>query len=157
MRYPITRSGPWRPGAAAHAAALALSLATAAGCSDLLDVDLPGQIETAVLESPDNAALLAGAVIAEFECALAKYTAAGGLIGNEFNVSILTTSWFDYDSRRISAGGGQSWATATCDLPDPGVYTSLSTARWMGDHTRDLLTGWTDEQVPARTAHLART
>jgi hypothetical protein len=125
------------------------------GCGDLLDVDLPGQIETDVLDVPDNAALLTGAVISEFECAFAKYIAAGGLVGNEFNVTQLTTHWFDYDSRRILPGG-QTWATATCDNTEPGVYTSLSVARWMGDRTAGLLAEWTDAQVPNRAQLRAR-
>ncbi|MFN0181919.1 MAG: RagB/SusD family nutrient uptake outer membrane protein [Gemmatimonadales bacterium] len=136
---------------------LALVIAST-GCQSLLEVELPGQLETAKLETPDNAALLAGAVVAEFECAFAKYILASSLIGNELNVSILTTHWWSYDQRALAdVASGSTWASATCDQNEPAIYTSLSVARFLGDKVFGLLDGWTDAEVPGRGALLAQT
>ncbi len=136
---------------------LALSVGST-GCDSLLEVSLPGQLETAIIETPDNAGLLAGAAVAEFECAFAKYIAASSLIGNEFTVSVLTTHWWGFDQRQLpDQSSGPTWASATCDNPEPGIYTSLSVARYLGDRALGLLDGWTDAQVANRGALLAQT
>jgi len=128
------------------------------GCQSLLDVSLPGQLETTVIETPDNAGLLASAVVAEFECAFVKYIAASSLIGNEFNVSVLTTHWWNFDQRQLpDQASGPTWANATCDNAEPAIYTTLSVARYLGDRTLGLLDGWTDAQVANRGALLAQT
>jgi hypothetical protein len=145
----------WRARASSWCLALAI---TSTGCQSLLEVSLPGQLETDKLEIPDNAPLLAGAVVAEFECAFAKYIAASSLIGNELNVSILTTHWWSYDQRALAdVASGATWASATCDQAEPAIYTSLSVARFLGDKVFKLLDGWTDAQVPGRGALLAQT
>ena len=127
-------------------------------CQSLLEVTSPGQLETSTIETPSNAALLAGSVAAEFQCAFAKYIAASSLIGNEFTVSVLTTHWWSFDQRQLAdQGSGPTWANATCENSEPGIYTSLSVARSMGDKTLQLLDGWTDAQVANRGALLAKT
>ena len=140
-----------------RATMLALAVGSV-GCQNLLEVELPGQLETEGIEQPDNAGLLAGSVVAEFECAFGKYIAASSLIGNELTVSVLTTHWWSFDQRQLpDMSSGPTWANATCDNAEPGIYTSLSIARFMGDQTLKLLDGWTDAQVAGRNALLAQT
>ena len=152
------RSAP-RNGRRVHVAAIALLggvLAVAlAACSDLtsLSQDAPSQIGAEDLEKPENAALLVRSGVGDFECALANYVVAGGLVGDELaNANLINRLW-DYDRRTILPTNSV-YSTQICG-DDPTVYTVLSVARYDGDHALGLLDGWTDEQVPGRIGLIA--
>jgi hypothetical protein len=84
---------------------------------------------------------------------LANYVVAGGLVGDELANSNLANRLWDYDRRTILPTN-TVYSTITCG-GDPTVYTTLSTARFDADNALRLLDGWTDEQVPDRTALIA--
>jgi hypothetical protein len=128
---------------------------TLAACSDLtsLDQEAPSRIPADSLERPENAALLVQSAIGDFECALANYIVAGGLVGDELANSNLANRLWDYDRRTILPINSV-YSTNTCG-GDPTVYTVLSIARFDGDNALRLLDGWTDEQVPGRTQLIA--
>ena len=89
----------------------------------------------------------------DFECALANYVVAGGLVGDELaNANLINRLW-DYDRRTILPTNSV-YSTQICG-DDPTVYTVLSVARYDGDHALGLLDGWTDEQVPGRIGLIA--
>ena len=56
----------------------------AGGCSDLLDVDLPGVVEAKTLENPEISALLVESAIADFECAYTNYSAGSSAMSDEW-------------------------------------------------------------------------
>jgi hypothetical protein len=126
-----------------------------AACDDLtsLDQEAPSRIPADSLESPENAALLVQSAIGDFECALASYIVAGGLVGDELLNSNITNRLWDYDRRTILPTN-TVYSTETCG-GDPSVYTVLSTARYDADNALRLLDGWTDEEVPDRTQLIA--
>jgi starch-binding outer membrane protein, SusD/RagB family len=135
----------------------ALCLALAA-CSDLtsLDQEAPSRIPADDLEQPENAPLLVLGAVGDFECALANYIVAGGLVADELGNAVLRNDVWDYDRRTI-VPVNTHYATQTCgeDVTSPTVYTVLSIARYDADNAIRLLDGWTDTQVPGRVGLIA--
>ncbi len=129
---------------------------TLAACDDLtsLDQEAPSRIPADSLERPENAPLLVQSAIGDFECALASYVVAAGLVGDELANSNLAQILFDYD-RRVILPTNDIYSTLTCDDGLPTVYTVLSTARFSADNALRILEGATDEQVPDRTQLIA--
>jgi len=121
---------------------------------DLLDVENPGTVLEDTLRDPTNASLLVAGLMNDFACAFAGYIVAGGAIGTE--VAWGDTNTFDYDRRTWTSSGGV-YATGTCSVMSStlAVYTPLSTARWSADNAHQILSGFTDAQVPNRGALLA--
>ncbi len=136
------------------AALLASGLAVAA-CDSLVDVQAPSRVIADGLAVPANASLLANSAGADFECALAHYAVAGGLVGNELEIGTGLIVMKEYDKRDFKTFGS-SYAEATCaDQGNVGVYKPLSIARYQTDNTLALLQGWTDAEVPNRGTLIA--
>lgn len=138
---------------AALAGVLCLTLAA---CSDItsLKQDAPSRIKAGDLEKPENAALLVESAVGDFQCALADYIVAGGLVGDELANANLANRVWDFDRRTILPTN-TVYSTETCDQGEVTVYTTLSTARFDADNVLRLLDGWTDEQVPGRVGLIA--
>lgn len=124
----------------------------------LIAVEAPSRVVGDELEVPGNAGLLVNSAITDFECALAEYIVASGLVGDE----LLDSSpwWFqwDYDRRSFSRSGllTGSYQFNTCDQSERmGVYIPLSTARWQADHALELLQGWSASEVVQRDSLIA--
>jgi hypothetical protein len=132
------------------AAVLCLALT---GCSDLtsLNQEAPSRIPASTLEKPENAVLLVEGAVGDFECALANYIVAGGLVGDELGNAVLRNDIWDFDRRTIIPTNVR-YSTLTCgeDVTSPTVYTVLSIARYDADNILKLLDSWTDEEVPNR-------
>lgn len=132
---------------------LALGAMLAAGaCDSLLDVEAPSRIPADNLQDPTSATLLLNGAVGDFECAFGSYVVMSGLIGEEFVDATQTADRWPYDRREIQPSDrryGEFGCTAL------GVYTPLSTARWAAENLLGKLQGWTDEQVPNRSALIA--
>src|SRR6266516_7092400 len=129
---------------------LVLGLLPAAGCDlfdNALEVQNPSNIPASVLETPDNAQLLANGAIADFECAAGSYAVMGGLITDELLDATQTADRFPYDRRTMTSSDGRY---AVNDCIGLGVYTPLQTARFSALNVISLLQAWTDAQVPRR-------
>ena len=124
-------------------------------CSDLLDVDAPDRVEASELDNPQNEGFLVRGVVAEFECAFSAYVLAGGLLGDEMADGGGNSAMWHYDRRTIRASDDGPYARARCDEEDPGVYTTLSVARFQADNAIQLLNTFTDAQVANRLELLA--
>lgn len=146
--------------ASRRGAALCLLTATLSACSifdGLLEVTSVDQVLASDLETPANAGLLVRSAINDFDCAFSNYTLAGGLVADE--VAWGDNNSFDYERRTFTPLGG-TYATAQCSSGaggQIGVYASLSTARFGNKRAHELLTGWTDAEVPQRAVLLAQT
>jgi hypothetical protein len=134
-----------------------LLLAGLAACNldDVLSVEAPSRVLPSDLENPANARVIVNGVVADFECAFGAYVTVGGTIGEELHDSSIASQWWALD-RRSFGPTGSIYSTAGCTGTSGGVYVPLSTARWQADNALRLLEGWTDEQVPGRSALLAR-
>jgi len=133
--------------------AIALTGVLLSACSELLTTEAPSRVLESDLNNPQNAALIVAGAVSDFECALSSYTASFGLITDELDDAALSQSQFDYDRRTFTPAGG-TYATGGCG--GFGPYVPVSTARYSNDEAIKLLSGWTDDQVPNRTALTAK-
>ena len=155
MNTTHARAGTRRAGMVATTAAAALIAAgSLTACDSLLEADAPSRILESTLLQPSNATVLIAGVVADFECALNNYVAAAGTITDEFMDSQANAAIWDLD-RRTSNPATALYATGGCGGLG-GLYTPISVARFQADQAVKLLTGWTDAQVPARSALIAR-
>lgn len=133
------------------AAGLALTFALGA-CNEIttLKQENPGQLDGSTLFVPGNATLLVNGVIADFECAFARYVVGSGLLADELITAIANTDNYDYERRTIQTN--RAYGTNTCagTNQQPAIYTTLSVARGVADTTLAKLEGWTDAEVPNR-------
>lgn len=126
----------------------------ASGCDSLLQVELPGQVESGDLEDPAFAQTLVNSTIADFECALSNYAGATAALTDEL---IGSTGWADYtrwDQRGVTAEDG-NLAKGTCENFGFGLYTPLQTARFQAEDNFERIQGFDDAAVPEKTEKLA--
>jgi starch-binding outer membrane protein, SusD/RagB family len=146
------RLSPARAGRALAAAAVAAAAAAAAAvaCTDVtaLKQENPGTLSASTLYVPANAQLLVNGVIADFDCAFARYVVGSGLLVDELSNAIGGTANYDYDARRLQTN--QTYGTGACaSNQQPPIYTTLSVARASADTVLARLRGWTDAELPA--------
>jgi hypothetical protein len=147
-----SRSRGWRY---AH---IALFAGTLVACDQItsLDQEAPSRVLANDLYQPENAQLLVTSTISDFECALAQYIVAGGLVGDELIDAQLSQAGWDYDRRTI-VPALTAYATVQCGATQvPGYYTPLAIARATADKILASLEGWTDQQVANRQALIAQ-
>jgi len=120
-------------------------------CDTLLEIDAPSRVRADDLANPDNAPLLVASAVADFECAFSEWVAAGGLMGNELVDGQLAARMWPYDRRSFEEAGGV-YASFTCADADPGVYTTLSTARWAADNALNVSQEIGDPALTATSA-----
>jgi hypothetical protein len=96
---------------------------------------------------PSNAQLLVNGVIADFECAFARYVVGSGVLSDELITAIANTDNYDYERRTIQSN--RAYGTNGCGGTNqqPAIYTTLSTARGVADTTLARLEEWTDAEV----------
>lgn len=140
------------------AAGLALTL-TLGACDEIttLKQENPGQLSGSTLFVPGNAQLLVNGVIADFECAFARYVVGSGLLVDELITAIASGDNYDYERRTIQSN--RAYGTNGCGGTNqqPGIYTTLSTARGVADTTLARLEEWTDNEVVNRTRLIGQT
>ena len=133
---------------------VALTLLGVSACNDILSVELPTRVPDAALNDPALAPVLVQGAIADFECALANYTAATGLLTDEL---IDATGWIAvtmWDQRRIFADN-TNLGSSGCTTLGYGVYTPLQTARYQAADVGKRITAFPDAAVPNKSTLLA--
>lgn len=132
-------------------------LAACGPLDSLTNVQAPSRVQASSIEDPADAPVLVNSAVNDFQCALAGYIVAEGFVGTELETASNTggSAMVFYDQRTWTPEGfGDYYAVGDCS-GGYHIYTPLSTARWMADHTLDLLNGWTDQQVADRQALIA--
>ena len=115
------RANVWR---FVHVALFGLMLAA---CN--LTQEAPSRVIADDLYAPGNAQLLVTSTVSDFECTLAQYIIATGLVGDELIDAQLSQAGWDYDRRTI-VPAFPAYATAQCGAVQvPGYYTPISIAR----------------------------
>lgn len=133
---------------------LALALLGVSACDDILSVELPTRVPDAALGDPALAAVLVQGAIADFECALANYATATGLLTDEL---IDATGWIAvtmWDQRRIFADNN-NLGSSNCTTLGYGVYTPLQTARFQAADVGRRISAFPDDAVPNKPTLLA--
>lgn len=129
---------------AIHTLAALVALAGAAGCSDILEVELPGRIPSELLGDPTTAATLSASVVADFECAFGNYVLSSSILSDQFLGASGNLTAKNWGTRRITEDESTN-ATGSC-AGSFGAYTPLQTARFQSDDVLERLKGWTDEE-----------
>ena len=138
------------------ALAIAGGVVTACDTNRLLDVTTPNAVPVALLDDPNNAALMVSSAVGDFQCALGSTIAVEGLISGELSDTQLGAAQWDYARRTANTLTNGIYGTSGCaGTQGFGVYLPLSTARYDADHAINNLKKWTDAQVPNRATLLA--
>lgn len=135
--------------------ALLLGLALpGAGCNRLLSVDLPGVVSSTALDNPQLAQTLVLGAEADFDCALTNYAGATAALTDELDGATGWAAYTAWDTRKITPDNG-NLATAGCTGFGFGVYTPIQTARYQAEHNAEIISGFSDADVPNKTDALA--
>lgn len=127
-------------------AAVFLVVAGATACDSLLEVELPSRLPASALDDPSLAETLVLSAVADFECALANYAPATGMLTDEF---IGSTGWIaptQWDQRRIFPDNG-NLGSAGCTSLGWGVFRPLSTAYFTARDAVQRITDFPDDEV----------
>lgn len=122
------------------------------GCSDVLEVELPGRIPSELLGDPTTAPTLAASVVADFECAFSNYVNSTSTLSDQFlgaSGNLNAKNWgtrkiYEEDSANERTGCGGSH----------GAYTPMQTARFQSDDVLARLQVWTDDESKVPLAPL---
>ena len=140
---------PYRIAGARLASIVALLVGLTTACSDITALKQvnPGQLSAGTIYVPANAQLIVNGIIADFDCAFARYVVGSGLLVDELTTAIASTNNYDYERRTLP--GNSPYGTGGCGGTGqtPPIYTTLSTARGVADTALAKLEGWTDAEV----------
>lgn len=137
---------------ASSALVVAMALAGTASCSNILEVELPGRIPSALLGDPSTAPTLAASVVADFECAFSNYVNSTSTLSDQFLGASGNLNAKNWGTRKINEDDTAN-EQASCTL-FYGAYTPLQTARFQADDILTRLQAWTDEQAKIPLAPL---
>ena len=124
-------------------------------CSNLLDVQFPGQIPTEQISGPELAPVLVRSVTGDFECGYSNYMSGSSVHSDEYDTSNSNIPLADWGERNITANEND-YAIGTCE-GNFGMYLTLQTARYQATEAFKKLQGWTDTQVANRGSLMATT
>lgn len=119
----------------------------ASGCSDLLEVDLPGVVEAKTLDDPGISTLLVESAIADFECAYTNYSAGSSAMSDEWWHTSGGQVYREWGGRQINAQN-DNYVRAACDEGGFGQYVVIQTARFQAKDAFERVTGFNDADVP---------
>lgn len=136
----------------ARALALAAALLGAIGCSDILEVELPGRIPSELLGDPTTAPTLTASVVADFECAYGNYVNSTMTLSDQFLGASGNLNAKNWGTRKINEDDTANEQTGCIGFF--GAYTPMQTARFQSDDVLERLTAWTDDQAKVPLAPL---
>lgn len=151
MRIDFDRAIP-RLRSAPSALVVAMALAGTTSCSNILEVELPGRIPSALLGDPSTATTLAASVAADFECAFSNYVNSTSTLSDQFLGASGNLNAKNWGTRKINEDDTAN-EQASCTL-FYGAYTPLQTARFQADDILTRLQAWTDEEAKIPLAPL---
>ena len=119
----------------------------ASGCSDLLEVDLPGVVEAKTLDDPGISPLLVESAIADFECAYTNYSAGSSAMSDEWWHTSGGQVYREWGGRQINAQN-DNYVRAGCDEGGFGQYVVIHTARFQAKDAYERINGFDAGDVP---------
>ncbi len=136
---------------------LALMAAESVACNNLLDVQIPGSVQTSDLDNPALAPVMVSSALGEFECALGQYVTTTGILTGEYIVSgfsIGSNYWGWRGDAEIRATPGECNTAATAG--NYGYYTPLQRARFLAEDGAKRIAAFPDGSVPNKSLLLAQ-
>ena len=141
----------WLRGCNAALAIVSFQLLQA--CHGILDVSLPGKVPGSALGSPGLATTMVRGAQADFECAFSEYVHDTGLWSNETLNSSANGEVVGWGARLSTYDNGiLPCQSAAATLGNYALYLPLQTARVQAENAIAALDGFTDTQVPTRSA-----
>ncbi len=135
----------------AMATAMGAALLTVGACSDILEIDVPGNMTEADLLTPASAAMLINSTIADFECSFSMMTA--------YNSGYEDLTWrtSGYWTASASYSGGRPGGGSCTGQGDTGAsyFSGFQRSRWLAETAYDSISVWTDADVEDRSTLLA--
>ena len=128
------------------------TLSGAVGCSDILEVELPGRIPSELLGDPTTAPTLAASVVADFECAFSNYVNTTATLSDQFLGASGNLNAKNWGTRKIPEDDTANEQTGCAG--SHGAYTPLQTARFQADDILARLQAWTDAEAKVALAPL---
>lgn len=127
---------------AALVASVAL-LAGTAGCEDILEVDLPGDVTEEDLNTPGLADILVNSVIADFECAYNNYNFGSSGHSDEMWHSSGNLNQRNWGQRKVTRDFAD-YVSGTCGGAGYGMWTTLHTARFQSEDVFERISAATE-------------
>ncbi|MEO6443816.1 MAG: RagB/SusD family nutrient uptake outer membrane protein [Gemmatimonadaceae bacterium] len=127
---------------------------TVGACSNVLEVEFPGQIPTAQIDDATLAPVLVRSAIGDFECAYSNYMSGSSVHSDEYETANSNVPLANWGERSISPDE-TDYSIGTCE-GNFGMNLTLHTARLQAEDAIKRLNGWTDAQVAGRTLLLAQ-
>lgn len=143
----------FKTGSALSGLVLAAAVLTSA-CSNLLDVQFPGQIPTEQIQGPELAPVLTRSVIGDFECAYSNYMSGSSVHSDEYETSNSNVPLANWGERTITKDEND-YVIGTCE-GNFGMNLTLHTARYQAETVFKQLQAWTDAQVAGRASLMSQ-
>lgn len=135
---------------AARGAPAMMALFGMVACTNVLEVEFPGQIPTAQIGDPALAAVLVRSAIGDFECAYSNYMSGSAVHSDEYETANSNVPLANWGERTIVADE-TDYAIGTCE-GNFGINLTMHTARLQAEDASKKLDAWTDAQVPQRAS-----
>lgn len=126
----------------------------AAGCGELLEVELPGEVTEENINDPALAQTLANSVVAQVECSWNNYVAAASHHSDEWVQASGNSTMKRWGLRRINETFA-SYAEGRCEEAY-GLFTPLHIARDMANDNFERIQGFPDDSVEGKIELLAQ-
>ena len=126
------------------AALLSLGVGAAAGCKDLLDVTIPGDVAETALTDISLASTLASSVQGDFECMFGNYALSVGVWTHDLVDSSTWATTGAWNTRRTPGGGGTCSTSLNRGGGTFGPYLQLHIARVQATNAFEIISGHPD-------------
>lgn len=147
----ISRSG----GLAAWPLILLTFLLSACDTTELLKVELPGNVSADDVETPGMATVMRNSAIGDFECVWDSYVTLSALHSDEYLAASGNIQRQRSMLRQITSDFAP-YASGDCSSGNAlGIFTPMHTARFQLESHFDRLEGFAPADVPDRTQYMA--
>jgi len=126
------------------------------GCSNLLEVDLPGVVEASSLDNPALSTLLVESAIASFECAYTHYTAGSSAQSDELWHISGGQIYREWGGRWIN-GQNDYYVRGECTASGYGNYVITQTARFLAKDAYEKISSFPAAEVTGDPTELMAT
>lgn len=119
-----------------------------AGCDGLLDVEIPGSVVAADLESPALARAQVVAALGEFECSFAQFVTTSGMFTEEFNSATGRRATNIWNSRVLAIEEAVGGCSTSRDADGFGYWAPMQTARRAAEDGYTRISAFSAAEVP---------
>lgn len=121
----------------AFAVTSVLLIGALAGCENVLEVELPGNMTETALLQPQSAVTMVNSAMGDFECSFSMFTALTASMEDTWWRA--TGYWGNYAEYRADRPGTAECATADTNT---GWATGFQKARFMAELSHEKISGW---------------